>query len=186
MHPTTKALTSTTAIARAAASTTMRMSYSARTSRLTAAGLAACRNPPPPPHAPRTSLPPFRAPPLTPVFEIRGRGFATSAQSAAGNGKNGNGGSNGGKKSGGSSTSSPEYKAAERKVRIVIIALPVVFVTSWVLYQRCLSPPSFSSVFYSFVSFFSCLYLLAMGLIDAGGIVVLGEERKVLPRGPVV
>jgi len=111
MHPSFKAATSTTAAVRAAAATaTTLSSYTARTSRLTAAGLAACRNPPPPPHAPRTSLPPFRAPPLTPVFEIRSRSYSSTSRSS------------GGPRKGSSSSSSsntdpngPQYKAAERK-----------------------------------------------------------------------
>ncbi|RPB27673.1 hypothetical protein L211DRAFT_834530, partial [Terfezia boudieri ATCC MYA-4762] len=37
----------------------------------------------------------------------------------------------------------PKYKAAERRVRTVIIAMPIALVTSWVLWKRCMYQTTF-------------------------------------------
>lgn len=72
----------------------------------------------------------------------------------------------------------PNYKPVARKVTMAIVAMPIVIVTSWVLYQRCtlldylskdisIPPPFFDR------SRFPWLIYLA---------VVLGEDRKLLVK----
>jgi hypothetical protein len=111
-----------------------------------------------PPYPPKNSLPPFRAPALTSSVIISTSSPGTAASSLwrlystsaparrvpATPGQNATSGVN--KPAGAEKGPIPtplsykelpsKYKPAERKVRAVIIALPVAIVTSWVLYER--------------------------------------------------